>query len=144
LKSGGYLVVSNGAGHPVIREAFEKRSGLLRWLAGRYPQRMPKSYEQYCAILQHSFGTSRKDFLQEDDIRNLLEQNGFTVRTVSYTPGYLVGAYLSWSQFLMYLRTGKTVTQRKFAGNFIFWSFVNLFEKKRHKGGLLCVAQKNK
>jgi ubiquinone/menaquinone biosynthesis C-methylase UbiE len=144
LKPGGKLVLANGAGHPVIREAFEKRSWFFRRLEAKYSQRMPKSYEHYCEILQNSFGTSRTDFLQENNIRDLLRQNAFTVNRVVYTPSYLAGAYLSWSQFLMYLRTGKTLSQHRFAIKFIFWSFIGLFDKRRHKGGLLCDAQKNK
>ncbi|MFZ5818744.1 MAG: class I SAM-dependent methyltransferase [Chloroflexota bacterium] len=144
LKPEGKLVISNGTGHPVLREAFEKRSWFFRRLESKYSQRMPKSYEHYCEILQNSFGTSRKDFLQENDIRHLLEQNSFTVNSVTYTPGYLVGTYFSWLQFLMYLRTGQTLSQRRFAINFVFWNFISLFDKHCYKGGLLCDAQKNR
>jgi ubiquinone/menaquinone biosynthesis C-methylase UbiE len=140
LKPGGRLVVSNGAGHPVIREAYIKRPFWFRFLEKRYPQRMPKSYEEYCAVLQKSFGTSRSDFLSESDIRGLLDANGFEVDRVDYTPGFLAGAYISLSQLLMFLRTGRTISQHNFAWNYIFWSFVRWFEPYKHKGGLLCTA----
>jgi ubiquinone/menaquinone biosynthesis C-methylase UbiE len=142
LKLGGRLVISNGAGHPGIRRAIARRSFFIRWAERLYPERFPKSYEEYCAILQKTFGTGRKDFLEEEDVRLLLKTNGFQIRKVGYTPGHWAGAYISWSQFILYLRTGQTLSQKNFPLNFLFWSLLRPFERETHKGGLLCAAER--
>jgi ubiquinone/menaquinone biosynthesis C-methylase UbiE len=142
LKPGGRLVVVNGAGHPAIREAYRSDSWLLRRLRRRYGSRVPASYEEYCRILQASFGTAQKRFLEPADVHELLRASAFQVRETRFSPGYLAGAYLSWSQFILYLRTGKTLTQRRFAPNFLALSFLRLFETRNHEGGLICVAQR--
>jgi ubiquinone/menaquinone biosynthesis C-methylase UbiE len=141
LKPNGRLVISNGAGHPVIRDAFATRARLLRWLQKRYAERMPSSYAHYCTILQRSFSTRQKAFLEESDVLDLLRKNGFNVVSLDHTPGFLAGAYLSWSQFLLYLRTGTTLSQRNFVVKFWILRLLRVFEKRRHKGGLLCVAE---
>jgi ubiquinone/menaquinone biosynthesis C-methylase UbiE len=141
LKPNGRLVISNGAGHPVIRDAFVTRARLLRWLQKRYAERMPFSYAHYCTILQRSFSTRQKAFLEERDVLDLLRKNGFNVVSIDYTPGFLAGAYLSWSQFFLYLRTGTTLSQRNFVVKFWILRLLRVFEKRRYKGGLLCVAE---
>ena len=103
---------------------------------------MPKSYEEYCAALQRSFGTSRNNFLEEQDICSLLDKNVFQILDMTYTPGYLAGTYLSWRQFILYLRAGNTVSQQNFVSNFLFWSLMRPFERKSYPGGILCVAKK--
>jgi len=142
LKSDGRLVIVNGAGHPGIRDAYQRRPLLFRWLERRYAGRVPASYEDYCAILQASFGTSQKRFLEEADIRAMLEGNGFRTIHFDYTPGFLSGLYFSWSQFLLYLRRGQTISQRGFLLKFALFSLIRRFERRRFPGGLLCVAQK--
>lgn len=144
LKPNGRLVISNGAGHPVIRNAFKEKRKFFKWLKKRYPERMPESYEKYCSILQESFGTAQKKFFSENDIRDLLIGNGFLIESIDYTPGYLAGAYFSWSQFLLYLRKGKTTSQHAFVLKYFLFSMLRLFETRKYRGGLLCVAKNNK
>jgi ubiquinone/menaquinone biosynthesis C-methylase UbiE len=140
LKPGGRLVVVNGAGHPAIREAYRSSSHLLRLLKRLYPERMPPSYEEYCRILQASFGTAQRGFLERADVCGLLERSGFKVTEVTGSPGYLAGTYFSWSQFLLYLRTGRTLSQRNFTFNYFLFSLIRLLETRKHEGGLLCIA----
>lgn len=140
LKPGGSLVISNGAGHPVIAELYSKKGKKYDRLKRRYPERFPHSYEDYERILQESFGTGQTRFLKEDDIKKLLTEHGFKNLAFAYSPGYRAGSYFSWSQFMLYLKTGQTLSQKRFLTNFLFFSFVRLFEKKTHKGGLICVA----
>ena len=145
LRSNGHLVIVNGAGHPAIQEAYQRRPFFFRWLEKRFPVRMPASYEDYCSILQASFGTAQQRFFQEIDIRAMLEQNGFRSVHFDYSPGHLFGLYFSWSQFLMYLRRGETISQRSFLLKFSLFSLIRLirpFERRKFRGGLLCVAQK--
>jgi ubiquinone/menaquinone biosynthesis C-methylase UbiE len=142
LKPGGRLVVVNGAGHPAIRNAYRSSSRLLRFLKRVYPERMPSSYEEYCSILQASFRNAQRNFLTESEIRHLLQRSGFVVVDVSHSPGYLAGTFLSWSQFLHYLRTGRTLSQRNFPVNYLLFSLVRLFERGKHEGGLLCIAER--
>jgi SAM-dependent methyltransferase len=140
LRPGGRLVVVNGAGHPAIRAAYESRPRLLRWLASRYPERMPASYEDYCARLQGSFGTARQGFLSSDDVRSLLTSAGFEPGAPAYSPGAWAGALYSWSMFLLYLRTGRTLSQRFFLPKFLALSLLRPFDKARYEGGLILVA----
>lgn len=142
LKKDGVLVVSNGAGHPAIRDGYDKKSIIFRLFTKLYRTKMPASYDAYCEILQRSFGTGRNNFIEEDEMCRLLVDSGFRIESVSYTPGYLAGSYFSWTQFRYFLTTGKTLTQKYFAAKFIFWSIVRIFEWKNYKGGLLCVARK--
>lgn len=140
LRPGGRLIVVNGAGHPAIRDAYRSNGWLLRLFRRLYGERVPSSYDEYCRILQASFGTAQRRFLDLDDIRGVLETNGFKLRQVAYSPGYLAGAYLSWSQFALYVRTGRTLTQKNFPVNFLLLSLLRFFEWRRHQGGLICVA----
>jgi ubiquinone/menaquinone biosynthesis C-methylase UbiE len=142
LKPGGVLVVSNGAGHPAVKDGYTNKNIIFRCLSRIYKDRLPSTYDEYCEILQKSFGTGRKNFIEEAEMCELLSNNGFKVESISYTPGMLVGSYYSWSQFRLYLRSGKTLSQKYFAAKFIFWSVIKLFEWKNYKGGLLCVARK--
>jgi ubiquinone/menaquinone biosynthesis C-methylase UbiE len=142
LKPGGRLVVVNGAGHPAIRDAYRASSAWLRLLRRLYRERVPAGYDEYCRILQASFRTGQRGFLQEDDIRRLLRNSGFEVARVGYSPGYLAGSLLSWSQFLFYLRTGRTLTQERFALKYCLLALLRPFERRRHEGGVLCVAHR--
>jgi ubiquinone/menaquinone biosynthesis C-methylase UbiE len=142
LKPGGRLVISNGAGHPVIRQAYTTRPFWFRFLEQRYSERMPKSYEEYCATLQKSFGTSRNNFLDEADIRDLLSSSSFRFEQIDYAPRFLAGAYISLAQFLMYLRTGKTLSQQSFRLKYLLLSLISAFDPRKYKGGLICVATK--
>jgi ubiquinone/menaquinone biosynthesis C-methylase UbiE len=142
LRPGGRLVVVNGAGHPAIRSAYRAPGPWLRLLARLYPQRMPPSYEEYCRILQSSFGTGQRGFLDRRDVCGLLERAGFAVAAVGYSPGYLAGSYISWSQFVLYLRTGKTLSQGNFLLKYCLLSLLGAFDRRRHEGGLLCIADR--
>jgi ubiquinone/menaquinone biosynthesis C-methylase UbiE len=142
LKPGGRLVVCNGAGHPVIKEAYDCPGRFFRWLERRYPERMPPSYQDYCQILQASFGTAQRRFLEEADLLGLLNESGFRQIRIDHTPGFLAGAYLSWSQFLLYLRTGRTLSQRNFLFNYYLLNTIRRWERRKFKGGLLCVAER--
>jgi ubiquinone/menaquinone biosynthesis C-methylase UbiE len=142
LKPNGRLVVVNGAGHPAIRDAYRSPGAWLRLLRRLYPERMPRDYDEYCRILQASFRTGQRGFLQEDDARRLLRGAGFEVARVDHSPGYLAGSWLSWSQFLLYLRTGRTLTQEHFALKYCLFALLRPFEWRKHEGGLLCVAHR--
>ena len=142
LRPTGRLVIVNGAGHPAIRDAYRKRPSFFRWLERRFQDRMPASYEHYCSVLQASFRTSQHRFLEEGDIRAMAERSGFRHIHIDYTPGLLFGLYFSWSQFLLYLKTGRTISQKGFLLKFLLFSLIRPFEKAKFRGGLLCVAEK--
>lgn len=142
LKPGGLLVIVNGGGHPVIKEAFEKKSLLLRMLVKIYSGRIPNSYEAYCSILQNSFKTAQNHFFEEQDIRELIQENYFDVESIDYTPGHWAGIYFSWSQFLLYLKTGKTLSQHGFVLKYYLFTFLRWFEERKYQGGIICVARK--
>jgi ubiquinone/menaquinone biosynthesis C-methylase UbiE len=144
LKPGGRLIICNGVGLPSIKHAFEKKGKLFRWLQKKYASRMPKSYEEYSAILNKSFGNDRTTFYELKDIEELLEKHHFSKISVDYSPGNVAGLYFSWSQFFMYLRKGKTLTQNNFEFFIILLSFIRLFESKKYKGGVLYEARNNK
>lgn len=144
LKLNGKLVVLNGAGHPAIKNAYENNSLAFRIVRKLYGTTLPINYEEYCDILQKSFGTRRNSFMQKEDIHQLLIDNGFVIESTQYTPGYWAGAILSWSQFLLYLRTGKTLSQSSFLLKFIVLSLLSLIDVRRYPGGVLCVASLSK
>jgi ubiquinone/menaquinone biosynthesis C-methylase UbiE len=142
LKPGGLLVIVNGGGHPVIKEAFEKKSLLLRMLVKIYSGRIPNSYEAYCSILQNSFKTAQNHFFEEQDIRELIQENYFDVESIDYTPGHWAGIYFSWSQFLLYLKTGRTLSQHGFILKYCLFTLLRWFEERKYQGGIICVARK--
>jgi len=144
LKPNGILVIVNGSGHPTIKNAYEKNSLFLKILKKLYKERMPESYGEYCAILQKTFKTAQDHFLEEKDIRDLLTQSGFHIETIDYTPGYWAGAYFSWSQFLLYLNKGKTLSQHRFIVKYCFLTLLRKLEKRKYQGGIICVARKGK
>jgi ubiquinone/menaquinone biosynthesis C-methylase UbiE len=142
LKPEGLLVIVNGGGHPTIKEAFEKKSLLYRVFHKIYSGRLPKSYEEYCSALQKSFKTAQNHFLEEENIRELVIENDFDVVSVDYTPGHWAGAYLSWSQFILYLKTGRTLSEHWFVPRYYFFTFLRWFEKRKYRGGIIYVAKK--
>lgn len=141
LKPGGRLVIVNGAGHPAIENAYTKKGWLFQFLKNKYNDRFPNSYAEYEEILQRSFGTSQTRFLKEDDIHSMVSVNGFKNIRFEYSPSYLSGAYFSWSQFILYLRTGRTLSQHMFVFNYYLFSFLRLFEKTKYKSGVICVCE---
>ena len=142
LRPKGRLLVVNGAGHPAIRDAYGTESGLLRALKRIYPQRVPPTYEDYCRILQESFGTAQNRFLDRDEVCRLLESCEFEILDVGYSPGCLAGAFVSWSQFVRSLRTGKTLSQGHFPVDYFLLGAISLIERRKYEGGLLCVASR--
>ncbi|MDH7500059.1 MAG: class I SAM-dependent methyltransferase, partial [candidate division NC10 bacterium] len=127
LKPEGRLVIVNGAGHPALRAAWDRPGALFLWARWRYGGRLPASYQEYCAHLQSSFGTSQRRFFEEDHLQAMLRQNGFRSLQFSYTPGYLFGLYFSWSQLFRYLRSGRAVSQRNFLLPFCLFSLIRPF-----------------
>lgn len=143
MKKEGRLVICNGAGHPSIKSAYRKRNWFLNLLRRRYKEKFPSSYEEYCRILQNSFGTHLNKFLEEKEIKDLIREAGFQVETVTYSPSFLIGLFFSWSQFLLFLRKGKTLSQRYFYLLYPIASLINRFQKSRYEGGLICIAQRS-
>lgn len=137
LKPGGKLVICNGAGHPAIADLYEAKGKKFERLKQRYPERFPSSYVEYERILQESFGTGQTRFLKEADIQKLLTEAGFENISFAYSPGSIAGSYFSWSQFMLYLKTGKTLSQKRFLFNYFLLSLLRRFEKKTYKGGLI-------
>ena len=142
LKTEGYLIIVNGGGHPAIKKAFARKSLFLRIFQNIYPKRIPSSYKEYCSVLQKSFKTAQNHFLEEQDVRDLLMECDFNVESMDYTPGHWTGAYFSWSQFLLYLRTGRTLSQHGFVLKYWFFTLLRGFEKRKYRGGIICVARK--
>ncbi len=140
LRPGGRLVVANGLGHPAIADAFATRSPRLEQLAARYPQRMPKSYAEYCAVFQQIAGTARTGFLGEQDIVGALNAAGYRIERTKYSPRRSAGEWLSWQQFELYLRTGKVVFDGGFLTTFLRLLAMSAFDRSDYKGGLILVA----
>jgi ubiquinone/menaquinone biosynthesis C-methylase UbiE len=142
-KNGGKLVICNGAGHPSIKESYQKPSCFMRFLGKRYPEKFPHSYEEYCRFLQKSFGTRQNKFFEEEQIRGFITEVGLQLETVMYSPGFTFGLFFSWSQFLLFLRKGKTLSQRHFYFLYPIATLLSRFEKARYRGGLICTALKS-
>lgn len=142
LSAQGRLVLCNGTGHPAIERAYAKRSLVLRVLNKVYPARMPASYESYTRILNESFQNRHRNFLGIDQLHEWLAAADFQVERTIHSPGGLAGSYFSWSQFLLFLHSGRTLSQQKFVANYLFFSFLRRFEGKRYRGGVICVARK--
>jgi len=143
MKREGRLVLCNGAGHPSVKEAYQKGHWILKILRNLYGGRVPSSYESYCSILQKSFGTKQNRFLGKEDISLLLKETGFKLEGIVYSPSSVVGAYLSWSQFLLWVRKGKTLSQKYFHILYPIASIVNRLEKSGYEGGLICTARRS-
>jgi len=144
LKPGGRLVATQGMGHPSIRDAFQKRPPFFRWLERKYPQRMPASYDEYCAALTRSFGLPRSGFWAEEDFERVFENHGFSIVNKQYSPEYLSGAGVSWIQFIDYLRKGNTLSQRFFPLKYMALRLLACVSNGRYPGGLICVATNSK
>jgi len=104
---------------------------------------MPSSYEAYSSLLQKSFTTAQDHFFNEQDLARLLKGSGLDIGSIDYTPGYWTGAYLSWSQFLLFLRRGKTVSQRGFLAKYFFFTLLRCLDGRKYPGGILCIASKS-
>lgn len=92
------------------------------------------------AYCKKSFGTYQKKFLEEHEIKGLLKATGFRLKAITYSPSFLAGLFFSWSQFVLFLRKGSTLSQRFFYFLYPIASLINRFEKGRYKGGLICTA----
>lgn len=140
LKPGGRVVIVNGVGHPVIKQAYEANSPRLAALARRFPQRMPKSYAEYCARFQTIAGTARTDFMTKDEIVSALDKAGFAVCMSRYSPRRRAGEWLSWHQFELYMRTGKVVFEHSFLATFLKLLVMSATDQEDYKGGIIIVA----
>lgn len=140
LKPNGHLFILNGAGHPSIREMFEVKGSKYNQLKSEFPERFPQSYECYCKMLQKSFKTGQDKFFEEQDIKEFLEAANFELDKFAYTPSKVAGDYFSWTQFRLYLSTGRTLSQHNFYLKYWWLSFLSLFNSARFKGGLMCMA----
>jgi ubiquinone/menaquinone biosynthesis C-methylase UbiE len=140
LKPGGRLVIVNGVGHPVLEEAYATNAPRLAALAKQFPERMPKSYAEYCARFQTIAGTARTDFMSSDEIVDRLDQAGFAIQSSRYSPRKRAGAWLSWHQFELYLRTGRVVFDRSFLPTFLKLLAMSWTDREDYKGGLILVA----
>jgi ubiquinone/menaquinone biosynthesis C-methylase UbiE len=140
LKPGGRLVVVNGLGHPLIEQAYAANAPRLAALARRYPDRMPRSYAEYCQRFQAIAGTARTSFMTETEIVEALRRAGFAIESTGYSPRQSAGAWLSWTQFELYLRTGKVVSDRSFLPTFLHLLVRSAFDRSDYRGGLILVA----
>jgi len=143
IRKGGRLVICNGAGHPSVKNAYQRGHWFLKLLKRVYGERVPSSYETYCSKLQESFGTCQKSFLQKEEIVSLLEKAGLQVEEITYSPSSIVGSYISWSQFLLWLRKRRALSQRYFHLVYPVANMINAFARVRYEGGLICSARKN-
>lgn len=140
LRPGGRLVVSNGAGHPVVAAAYARDSRFLRLLRRLRPRNFPADYQDYCQRLQAAFGTRRSSFLGEGQVRELLEAHGFTIDAMEFTPGYLAGAFVSWEQFIGFVITGDALRRRRFVWRFFLLTLLGRLSRRGYPGGLLVTA----
>lgn len=140
LKPGGKLVLCNGAGHPVIRDAYKNHSKKLSKLKRRYPDRFPETYDEYASILNKTFSNQINYFYSKDDLEEMLVHNGFATKNVSYSPGLIAGRYLSWRQFNAHLKGSGTLTQNNFILKYFIFCIIQRFDNRKYKGGILYEA----
>lgn len=140
LKPDGRLVVVNGLGHPVLEQAYATSAPRLAVLAQRYPDRMPGSYAAYCQRFQAIAGTARTGFMSEAEIVDALQRAGFAIESTTYSPRQAAGAWLSWKQFELYLRTGRVVSDRSFLPTFLHLLLRSAFDRSGYRGGVILVA----
>lgn len=142
LKSGGRLVVVNGAGHPLLKKAFKEKPFWFKRLAERYPDRMPLTYEEYCRIIQQRAGTSQDHFLEAPEVQQILTDVGFTVSQVTYSPGKLAYGYFTLNQFIAYLRNKQVFGQAFFPLKYGILRLLDKFDNTGYSGGLIMIAYK--
>jgi len=125
LKPGGRIVAVNGLGHYHISKAFERNSITIQLLRAVFKDRVPLTYESYYAQLQAHFGTAIQPKSHMFYPR-LFESVGFEVVDISYSPSSLCACYLSWLQFVQFIRTGRGVTDFSYL-RFLIASLLNNF-----------------
>jgi len=140
LRPGGRLVFVNGAGHPVIKEAYEKPNSRFLSLKKKHPDRFPATYEDYCVTLNKSFGNQIDWFYSKEDLDEMFTRNGFETGNVSYSPGLIAGEYLAWQQFERYIAGGKTLSQQNFLLKHFIFSGIQRFDNRKYKGGIIYEA----
>jgi ubiquinone/menaquinone biosynthesis C-methylase UbiE len=143
LKPGGRLVIVNGVGRPVLKEAYAGDSEKLRRIMEKYLSRFPRTFEEYEYGLQKIFGTNIKKFLSRQDIISLLEDEGFVVDKVKESPSAFFGSYFEWDQFKKYVKNKNIFKTRFFFLKYLFFSFAGMFSNKTYTGGIICSAHKN-
>ena len=141
LKPNGLIVIINGAGHPAIKTAFEKKPFLIRFLKKLFPKDFPNSYSAYCSFLQHAFKNAQNHYFSMDEIKAFLQDNGFEIIHEGYTPGYLAGSFFSWTQFIRVIRKKEPVSEVFFPLKYYIFSFLRFFELSSYRGGVLCVGR---
>lgn len=144
LKPGARLVLANGAGHPSIEKALEKNTLAARLLRRCFPKHFCSSYQEYAEILQKSFGNVTKGFHSAEQVQSWLQKCQYTDITIQFSPGRIAGNYLSWSQFLSFLRKGEPLSQHLFALKYPLLSFCSKMDSRCYQGGVVCVAKNQK
>lgn len=141
LKPGGSVVICIGTGRPAIEAAFADDRAILKILRLLYRERMPASYADYGLRFNQIVQNAWTRFLTEDEICRSLEESGFRTVAVQHTPGAVAGTYLSWLQFVLYLRTGRLISQSFFALQYFPLRVLDRLSTKPDLGGLLCVGE---
>ena len=140
LKPGGKLILCNGCGHPAIEAAYEKPNWLFRRLKRKHPDRFPATYAEYAVQLNKTFGNQIDWFYRKEDLDKVLGDNGFDSQSVSYSPGLIPGRYISWMQFTLCVRDGKTLSEKNFLLKFLILSAIQKVDKRKYEGGVLYEA----
>lgn len=136
LKSGGALVVCNGAGHPAIAN-FLARKGLGYRLLKSVAPHFPAGYDDYLRKISVIFGTETPAFLTAKDIEDLGGRHNFKVEHTVHTPRAAYGAYLSWLQFLGFVFLRKPIVRIGFVPHYFLFSLFGLNGGKGHPAGIV-------
>lgn len=142
LNSGGHLVICNSSGHPVLQSAYEENSFGLRVLKALFKTRVPESYEDYCGKINHYFGNENSAFMSLEEVTDLAQKHGFTLKQDRRTPRKIYGNYLSWLQFIGFVLRQKPLLRFGFIPHYFLFSLLGLKSKKGFEGGLLLTFEK--
>lgn len=141
LKPDAKLILLNGAGHPAIRDAYERDAAILRVLKQMH-RRTPASYTEYCGLLQRSFGTKIPRFYSEKEILGLLREAGFSVERIAHTPKKIAMDLISWRQFLMAVLWEKTLSEAGFLWKYPMLSLLSRLDPRRSEAGILITTRR--
>lgn len=142
LKPGGRIIVVNGNGRPVIRDFYSANHKKLVRLKKEFPQRFPAVFEEYEQVLQGIFGTHVNRFLTEEEIKRMLQENGFNIREITYSPSLPGGTYFEWQQFESFVMGKDVISTPNFFLKYLLYSFLNKFTQEGYPGGFICRAVK--
>lgn len=140
LKPGGKLVLCNGAGHPAIKAEYANPSQRFLNLKKQYPDSLPETYKEYCAILNKIFSNQVDWFYEKEHLEKILTENGFKTGLVSYSPGLKPGTWMSWQQFTNHVKGGSTLSQNNFLLKHFVFSMMQRFDNRKYEGGILYEA----